>query len=65
MVSELFDRLVEQVMTRPAYNDARRVFWIVDNGSARRGTKAVQRLQNAYPQLALTHAPVRARWPAE
>ena len=26
-----FDRLVEQVMTRPPYNDARRVFWIVDN----------------------------------
>lgn len=29
-----FDRLVEQVMTRPPYNDARRVFWIVDNCSA-------------------------------
>ncbi len=28
---EPFDRLVEQVMTRPPYNDARRVFWIVDN----------------------------------
>ena len=27
-----FDRLVEQVMTRPPYNEARRVFWIVDNG---------------------------------
>ena len=25
-----FDRLVEQVMTRPPYNDARRVFWIVE-----------------------------------
>jgi hypothetical protein len=25
------DRLVEQVMTRPPYHDARRVFWIVDN----------------------------------
>jgi hypothetical protein len=30
---EPFDRLVEQVMTRPPYNDARRVFWIVDNCS--------------------------------
>ncbi len=29
-----FDRLVEQVMTRPPYNDTRRVFWIVDNCSA-------------------------------
>ena len=30
-----FDRLVEQVMTRPPYNDARRVFWVVDNGAAK------------------------------
>src|SRR2546427_2382698 len=29
-----FDRLVDQVMTRPPYNEARRVFWIVDNGSS-------------------------------
>ncbi len=32
-----FDRLVAQVMTRPPYHDARRVFWIVDNGSSHRG----------------------------
>jgi hypothetical protein len=30
-------------MTRPPYNDARRVFWIVDNCSAHRGSKAVER----------------------
>jgi len=46
-----FDRLVEQVMTRPPYNDARRVFWIVDNCSAHRGLKAVERLRNRYPRL--------------
>ena len=34
-----FDSLVEQVMTRPPYNDARRVFWIVDNCSVHRGQK--------------------------
>jgi hypothetical protein len=34
-----FDRLVEQVMTRPPYNDARRVFWIVDNCSVHRGAR--------------------------
>jgi len=27
-------------MTRPLYNDARRVFWIVDNCSAHRGARA-------------------------
>jgi hypothetical protein len=36
-----FDRLVEQVMTRPPYNEARRVFWIVDNGSSHRGAASV------------------------
>jgi hypothetical protein len=57
-----FDRLVEQVMTRPPYNDARRVFWIVDNCSAHRGARAVGRLRSHYPQLTLIHAPVHASW---
>jgi len=57
-----FDRLVEQVMTRPPYNEARRVFWIVDNCSAHRGLKAVARLRNRYPRLTLVHAPVHASW---
>jgi hypothetical protein len=57
-----FDRLVEQVMTRPPYHDARRVFWIVDNCSAHRGVRAVQRLRHLYPRLTLVHAPVHASW---
>jgi hypothetical protein len=57
-----FDRLVEQVMTRPPYNDARRVFWIVDNCSVHRGAKAVDRLRNLYPRLTLVHAPIHASW---
>ena len=57
-----FDRLVHQVMTRPPYSDARRVFWIVDNGSSHRGLAAVQRLQNKYPRLVLVHGPVHASW---
>src|SRR6516225_1737302 len=57
-----FDRLVEQVMTRPPYDEARRVFWIVDNCSAHRGSKAVQRLQTRYPRLVLVHAPLHASW---
>jgi hypothetical protein len=57
-----FDRLVEQVMTRPPYNDARRVFWIVDNCSAHRGAKAVERLRNQYPRLQLVHAPIHTIW---
>lgn len=49
-------------MTRPPYNDARRVFWIVDNCSSHRGSRAVQRLRNQYPTLTLVHAPVHASW---
>ena len=56
------DRLVEQVMTRPPYNDARRVFRIVDNSSAHRGVKAVERLRNRYRHLTLVHAPIHASW---
>lgn len=57
-----FDRLVEQVMTRPPYNDARRVFWIVDNGSAHRGATSVKRLQDKFPRLSLVHGPIHASW---
>lgn len=57
-----FDRLVDQVMTRPPYNDARGVFWIVDNCSAHRCLKAVERLRSRYPRLMLVHAPIPASW---
>ena len=57
-----FERLVDQVMTRPPYHDARRVFWIVDNCSAHRGAKAAERLQGRYPRLVLVHAPIHASW---
>jgi hypothetical protein len=54
--------LVQQVMTRPPYDEARRVFWIVDNCSAHRGAKAAARLSALYPRLTLVHAPVHASW---
>lgn len=57
-----FDRLVDQVMTQSPYNDARRVFWIVDNGSSHRGTKSALRLKKKYPNLILIHGPVHASW---
>jgi len=49
-------------MTRPPYNDARRVFWIVDNCSAHRGLKAIERLRTRYPRLTLVRAPIHASW---
>ena len=59
---EPFDRLVAQVMTEEPYASARRVFWIVDNGSSHRGQKAVRRLQGRWPNLVLVHLPVHASW---
>jgi hypothetical protein len=37
-------------------------FWIVDNGSSHRGSRAVERLQRRYPNLVLIHGPVHASW---
>jgi len=57
-----FDRLVDQVMHQSPYREARRVFWIVDNGSSHRGQKAVNRLKNRYKNIVLVHGPVHASW---
>ena len=57
-----FDRLVAQVMAQEPYRSARRVFWVVDNGSSHRGDRSVQRLQSAWPNLILLHLPVHASW---
>ena len=57
-----FDRLVAQTMSRRPYRHARRVFWIVDNGTAHRGPAAVRRLQTRFPNLVLVQGPVHASW---
>jgi hypothetical protein len=57
-----FGRLVEQVMTTEPYASARRVFWVVDNGSSHRGQASVRRLEGAWPTLRLIHLPVHASW---
>jgi hypothetical protein len=57
-----FDRLVDQVMTTEPYATARRVFWVVDNGSSHRGQASIDRLQNRWPKLRLIHLPVHASW---
>jgi hypothetical protein len=57
-----FDRLVAQVMDQEPYRSARRVFWIMDNGSSHRGQRSVQRLQSRYPNAHVVHGPVHASW---
>ena len=57
-----FRRLVEQVMSTAPYRHARRVFWIVDNGSSHRGARSIQRAQTWDPRLQLVHTPCHASW---
>ena len=57
-----FERLVDHVMSQWPYSQARRVFWIMDNGSSHRGEACVRRLTQAHPRLVPVHAPVHASW---
>ncbi len=59
---EPFGRLVEQVMTTEPYASARRVFWVVDNGSSHRGNAACARMTKRWPNALLVQLPVHASW---
>ena len=59
---EPFNRLVEQVMAKEPYCSARRVFWVVDNGSSHRGQASIERLHNRWNNAVLVHTPVHASW---
>jgi hypothetical protein len=57
-----FHRLVAQVMGTEPYRSARRVFWIMDNGSSHRGQASIDRLTIRWPTLVPVHTPVHASW---
>jgi DDE superfamily endonuclease len=57
-----FMALVTQVMMQEPYASARRVFWIVDNGSSHRGKTAIDRLAKRFPNAVMVHTPVHASW---
>jgi transposase len=57
-----FMDLAGQVMARPEYKNAPRVFAIVDNGSDHRGQAAIGRLARAHPNAIMIHTPVHASW---
>jgi DDE superfamily endonuclease len=59
---EPFGRLVEKVMTTEPYASARRVFWVVDNGSSHNGHRSIERMNTAWPTATLVHLPVHASW---
>jgi transposase len=57
-----FMDLMGEVMSRPEYKNAPRVFVIVDNGSDHRGKAAADRLRRAHPNAVMIHTPVHASW---
>lgn len=57
-----FERLVADVMAQEPYRSARRVFWIMDNGSSHRGDACVERLRKKWPTIIPVHTPVHASW---
>ena len=56
------DRLIAEVMRHEPYKSAKRFFWIMDNCSAHRGQKAVERIRSRWPNALLVHPPVHASW---
>lgn len=59
---EPFTDLVATVMTTEPYASARRVFWVVDNGSSHNGGRSIERMHQAWPNATLVHLPVHASW---
>jgi transposase len=57
-----FMDLMGEVMARPEYKNAPRVFVVVDNGSDHRGKAAADRLRRAHPNTVMIHTPVHASW---
>ncbi len=57
-----FEELVAQVMSTEPYASARRVFWVVDNGSSHNGQRSIDRMNAAWPTATLVHLPVHASW---
>jgi transposase len=57
-----FSELARRVMTTEPYASARRVFWVVDNGSSHAGRASIRRMSKAWPAATLVHLPVHASW---
>jgi hypothetical protein len=57
-----FGHLVDQVLAQEPYDDAERLFFIVDNGSSHRGKASVERMRRRDKRIILVHTPVHASW---
>jgi hypothetical protein len=59
---EPFGRLVDQILEKPPYDKAKRLFFVVDNGSSHRGNASIQRMQKKDKRIVLVHTPTHASW---
>jgi transposase len=57
-----FMELAAKVMTTEPYASARRVYWVVDNGSSHNGQRSIDRMNEAWPTARLVHLPIHASW---
>jgi hypothetical protein len=57
-----FGHLVDQVLAQPPYDEAERLFFIVDNGSSHRGMASIERMRRRDKRIILVHTPVHASW---
>ena len=57
-----FNQLVDLVMTQTPYQTAKRVFWIVDGGSAHHRNTFPARLSGMYANAVAVSLPVHASW---
>ncbi len=49
-------------MTQQPHASAKRVFWVLDNGSSHRGQAAIDRLTRRFPNAVMVHTPIHASW---
>jgi hypothetical protein len=57
-----FGRLVDQILEKPPYDEAERLFFVVDNGSSHRGKASITRMEKKDKRIVLVHTPVHASW---
>ena len=57
-----FGLLVDQVLEQQPYEEATRLFFIVDNGSSHRGQASVERMRRRDKRIILVHTPIHASW---
>lgn len=57
-----FNQLVDRVMNQAPYNNARRVFWIIDNGSSHHPATFPARLTTLHEHAIAVHLPTHASW---